>query len=190
MIDFKERAALTSTIRHECGHLVVARDLEFPTRDLHISASQGGATIELALSLRSVNEVAHFIERRVQVLYAGSLAESLSRRKKIENSRANQFLLSTASNDFAKIRELVRIRVGLKHPDATDSVFQKELTKIKDRLYNAAAQLVERRASVIIDLAVFFMSEWDAAPQQLGAPPQAFTLSEEKIAAFFSSRSL
>jgi hypothetical protein len=68
---------ITTTILHECGHLLAARSLGFPTGGIHLSPTEAGASIDLRLSLKTVGEVLEFIERRVQVLYAGSLAESL-----------------------------------------------------------------------------------------------------------------
>ena len=76
MIDLNGRGAVTTTIRHECGHLVVARSLGFPTGGIHLSAAEAGASIDLLLSLKTMDEVLEFIERRVQVLYAGSLADT------------------------------------------------------------------------------------------------------------------
>src|SRR6201995_3461370 len=131
MIDLNGRGAVTSTIRHECGHLVVARSLGFSTGGIHLSPVEAGASIDLLLSLKTIDEVLEFIERRVQVLYAGSLAESLNRTK-IQNDVANKLLMSTAANDFAKVRELVRMWVGLKHPEVTESKFQDKLTKVNN----------------------------------------------------------
>jgi hypothetical protein len=187
MIDLNGRGAVTSTIRHECGHLVVARSLGFPTGGIHLSPAEAGASIDLLLSLKTIDEALEFIERRVQVLYAGSLAESLVR-KKIQNDVANKLLMSTAANDFAKVRELVRMWVGLKHPEVTESKFQEKLTKVNDRLYNKAASLVEDHAGLIIDLAVFVMGERDAAGTPLGIAPQMFKISREKIDAFLASK--
>jgi hypothetical protein len=112
MIDLNGRGAVTATIRHECGHLVVARSLGLPTGGIHFSAAKAGASIDLLLSLKTIDEVLEFIERRVQVLYAGSPAESLVR-KRIQDDVANKLLMSTAANDFAKVRELVRMWVWL-----------------------------------------------------------------------------
>jgi hypothetical protein len=82
MMDLNKRAALTATIRHECGHLIIARSLGFSTGGIKLSPTEAGASIDLLLSLKSLDEVLEFIERRVQVLYAGSLAESLNQKSK------------------------------------------------------------------------------------------------------------
>jgi hypothetical protein len=132
-----------------------------PTGEIHLSPSEVGASIDLLLSLKTIDEVLDFIERRVQVLYAGSLAESLAQ-KKIQDDLANMLLMSTAANNFAKVRELLRMWVGLNHPEVTESTFQEKLTQVNERLYSKAAKLVKDNAGLIIDLAVFVMGERDA----------------------------
>jgi hypothetical protein len=56
MIDLKEREAVTTIIRHECGHLVVARSLGFPSGGIHLSPTEASASIDLLLSLKTINE--------------------------------------------------------------------------------------------------------------------------------------
>jgi len=183
--DLDARGAVTATILHECGHLLVARSLGFPTGGIHLSPTEVGASIDLLLSLKTIDQVLEFIERRVQVLYAGSLAESLVR-KKIQDDVVNKLLMSTAANDFAKVRELVRMWVGLKYTEVAESVFQEKLTQVNERLYGKAAKLVEDNAGLIDDLAVFVMGEWDTAAKPLGIGPQVFRISKEKIDAFLA----
>ena len=185
--DLNARAAVSTTVLHECGHLLAARSLGFPTGGIHLSATEAGASIDLLLSLKTIDQVLEFIERRVQVLYAGSLAESLVR-KKIQDDVVNKLLMSTAANDFAKVRELVRMWVGLKYPEVAESTFQQKLTQINERLYGKAAKLVEDNAGLIDDLAVFVMGEWDTAVKPLGNGPQVFRISKEKIDAFLAMK--
>jgi hypothetical protein len=183
--DLNARRAVSTTVLHECGHLLAATSLGFATGGIHLSATEAGASIDLLLSLRTIDEVLEFIERRVQVLYAGSLAESLVQ-KKVQDDVANRLLVSTAANDFAKARELVRMWVGLKYPEVAESTFQEKLTQVNERLYGKAAKLVEDNAGLIDDLAVFVMREWNAAVKPLGIGPQAFRISKEKIDAFLA----
>jgi hypothetical protein len=183
--DLNAREAVSSTVLHECGHLLAARCLGFPTGGIHLSATEAGASIDLLLSLKTIDQVLEFLERRVQVLYAGSLAESLVR-KKVQDDVANKLLMSTAANDFAKVRELVRMSVGLKYPEVRESTFQEKLTQVNERLYSKAAKLVEDNAGLIDDLTAFVMGEWDAAVKPLGIAPQVFRISKEKIDAFLA----
>jgi hypothetical protein len=181
------REAAATTIRHECGHLLAARFLGFPTGGIHLSPTEAGASIDLLLSLKTIDEALEFIEKRVQVLYAGSLAESLVR-KKTKDDVANKLLLSTAASDFEKVRELIRMWVGLKYPVVTEAIFQAKLTQLNEQLYNKAAKLVEDNAGLIDDLAAFVMGEWDTAVKALGIEPRVFRISKEKIDAFLASK--
>jgi hypothetical protein len=94
--------------------------------------------------------------------------------------------VSTAANDFAKVRELVRMWVGLKYPEVAESTFQEKLTQVNERLYGKAAKLVEDNAGLIDDLTVFVMGEWDTAVKPLAIGPQVFRISKEKIDAFLA----
>ena len=183
--DLNGREAVTVTILHECGHLRVARSLGFPTGGIHFSATEAEASIDLLVSLKTIDEVLELIERRVQVLYAGSLAENLIR-PKVQEDVVNKPLMSTAANDFAKVRELLRMWVGLKYPDVTDSTFHEKLTQVNEKLYSKAAKLVEDNARLIVDLAVLVMGECDAARKLLGIEPQVFRIAREKIDAFLA----
>jgi hypothetical protein len=71
----------------------------------------------------------------------------------------------------------------LKYLGTTPSEFQDRLDAFENDRYNKAAELVERHASRIEDLAAFFMSEWEKA----GEPP-IYKLSQEKIDAFLGDR--
>jgi hypothetical protein len=123
----------------------------------------------------------------VQVLYAGSLAESLVRNK-VQDDVANKLLVSTAANDFAKVRELLRMWVGLKHPGVPEGTFQERLTQVNEMLYGKAAKVVEDNSGLILDLADFVLGEWDAARKPLEIEPLVFRISKEKIDAFLVSQ--
>jgi ATP-dependent Zn protease len=69
---------LREVAMHESGHYVVGEVLGFAMRSLRFerdgnAGSEGG----FMRTLKSINEVKELIEQRIQVLYAGCLAESL-----------------------------------------------------------------------------------------------------------------
>jgi hypothetical protein len=110
------------------------------------------------------------------------LAETLDD-KKIQNSVALQRFRSSefkASTDYAKVREICRIWVGLKHP-GTPREFQDRLDEFENGRYNKAAELVQSKADQIQNLVTFFVREWEKA----GEPP-TYELSKEKIDAFLA----
>ena len=90
------RAAIVA--RHESGHLIVARSFGFATGDIKLTTQEGGAVIELQPSLSTLEEAKSFLEKRIVILYAGSLAESLVE-KSVDAPKAIKLLNSTAMND-------------------------------------------------------------------------------------------
>ena len=169
MINPLNRQLLANGIRHECGHVIVATELGFATGGILMDTRAGtwvvGAEIDLPLSFETKDDVAEFIEKRIAVLYAGGLAESLEN-KKIQNEKAHRLFQSLdfkASTDFAKLREISRIWVGLKYPKATPSSFAEHLKNLDSERYNKTVELVEMNASRIEDLTTFFMGEWEKA---------------------------
>ncbi len=132
-----------------------------------MTTEKGGAGVDVLPSLPEIEDVKKFLEDRVQILYAGSLAQSLQRRK-VDDKAASKFLLSTASDDFSKVRELLKVLVGIKKPGATPDEFQAELTKTKDNLFNRSAKIVEKHADLIVDTAVFVMGKLDGVVKAAG----------------------
>jgi hypothetical protein len=113
------------------------------------------------------------------------VAETLDN-KKIQNKVAFQRFHSSdfkASTDYAKVREVCRIWVGLKYPGTTPSEFKDRLDAFENDHYNKAVELVESNAKRIEDLAVFFTREWEKAGE-----PANYELSQERVDAFLMGR--
>jgi hypothetical protein len=137
MSNVDRRRALMPSVRHECGHLLLARNLGFPTGGIQLREKTAGAEIDLVLSLRNIEEQLTYLEKRIQVLFAGALAESI-RGGQVQGDVAFNLLDSptaSAGHDFAKIKELLRLWVGLRYPNATEKEFGDRLTELKDRLF-------------------------------------------------------
>jgi hypothetical protein len=68
---------------HEAGHYMVARVLGFDTGEIYINVdlkgADGGSIIYPHKSLETLGEVCEYLERRIQVLCAGALAQHLAR---------------------------------------------------------------------------------------------------------------
>jgi hypothetical protein len=171
-------------VRHEVGHLVAAKVLNLPTGKIVLKASQAEAEITLNPRLPDTLTAIDFIRRRVQVLYAGALAQSL------ENGRArpqiaNEFLDSTANNDHAKVRELVRIVVAMEHPGASDNEFATKLLEAGEELYVAARDIVEQQSAVIEAVTEEFMRA-----KRVARNPQEFELEKRIVDDLPAVRSL
>ena len=113
---------------------------------------RGESEITLPTPLRSVADTISYFERRVQVLYAGALAESL-RDNTIDNKQAITNIREGGASDHGKAKELIHIIRDLLHPDTTAEDTQPELDSIDLRLWNAAAKVVFAEKACIEKLA-------------------------------------
>jgi hypothetical protein len=168
-------------LRHEFGHLIAAKHLGFKTGLVLLKAKSAGAEIVLDVSLPALDDVASYIDRRIQVLYGGALAECLRKNNTIDASATSTKLRSTAADDFTKIREIMRIAVGIRNPEATANEFQTHLTAAKDDLFNRAAMIITQEAALIREMVDFFLDKRRAASPKGKAPLTEFTLAAEDI---------
>lgn len=168
-------------VRHECGHLIAAKALGFETGAIVLKADKFGAQIDLNFSCANIAEVSDFLMRRIQVLYAGAIAQTL-RGKTIDPAQC-RFLLDgsppnggTAAHDFAKLKELLRLWIAIRYPDATFDIFKTKLKKATLVLSNAAAKLVKSEATIIHDLTDQIMTRYNS----LMRPPR-FEMTKAEI---------
>jgi len=152
---------------HEFGHYVAARTLGFRTGEVTIQlhfelggiAHRGGAKIELAHQLDTTTDVIDYLKKRVVILYAGAVAETLNQHGVVDQRYAVQILHTAgqgAEQDHAKARELLHILRSICHPttDVVDNVtIQSELDALNGDLWLRAVGLVEVNAGTISSLA-------------------------------------
>ena len=164
--DHLKRLALR-VAQHEMGHYVVARVLGVPTSDVSleiigpIDGHRGEADVRLAQPLFSLRDVEMYLRRRVKVLYAGALAETLPARapvKQVDNERAIKILRcpgNGAEQDYAKVRELIHLLRNVRQQgnELNATAIQAELDSLSHELWNEARQLVEKHAETIVGLA-------------------------------------
>jgi len=149
------------------GHYVLARALSFRTGDVSIkitgpSGHYGTADIILTEAIKSTEALRAYLKRRIIVLYAGGIAETLpdhnSPLKKANIDEANEIFLNPergAGQDFAKMRELLRVLRNITYLDTDPSdkdAVQAELDTLNDALFNRAVELVEQFAETITGL--------------------------------------
>ncbi|MDM8541933.1 hypothetical protein QUF90_12670 [Desulfococcaceae bacterium HSG9] len=166
---------------HEAGHYIASRLLGFKAGSLKFKIlgvygeHVGGSRIEPIRSLYSVNDILNYLEARVQILYAGALAESLSGRKVDEDIAVNILEEGGGQNDFAKARELIHVIRNIRYPNSTDKLdLKKGLDKINDELWDKAKLLVEEEHHLICGLGVRLESEINAVGEE-------FVLSEDEL---------
>ena len=132
--------------RHECGHYIAARALGFETGALSVellypNGHRGGALITLPHPLRSIVEACSYLERRIQILYAGVLAESL-KDGKINEEKAREYVSTGGSEDFAKVKELTHLLRNFRYCDEPVAEAQRHLDEICERLWANTIRLI------------------------------------------------
>lgn len=175
---------LRPSIRHEFGHIAVAKAHGFKTVGVLLMDDEAGAESNLCLSLPTLEDVKTHLRRRIQVLYAGSLAQSLNSAGKVDTAVCCKFLKQSARDDFRKIGELSRMLVGIEHPGLSPEDFQKQLTSAEHELSLEAATLVESKVKLIWQLTNFFIGRWDEAGRS-----SDFRVSAEEIDRFIAEAS-
>lgn len=152
--------------QHEMGHYVVGRVLGYRTGEVSIELVdwnhyRGGAAIFLAEGLRG-GSVRDYLERRVQVLYAGAQAQTLRRNlpdSKVDEEAAIEIIENPtqgAEQDHAKTRELINIIRNIRHPNTplpNDDEVNQQLKVISNDLWGRTKDLVDAHANVIVGLA-------------------------------------
>jgi hypothetical protein len=151
--------------QHEMGHYVVAKVMGFATEDVGIEVMEpnghrGCATVRLAQPLQSLDAVSNYLERRVLVLYAGAMAETLHPdhvpKSGVDNEKAVKIIQGAlgAEQDHAKAREAIHLLRNISHPDTYDeSEIQGQLDALDLRLWGRALELVEQFEETIVGVA-------------------------------------
>ena len=187
--------------QHEMGHYVVARALGFRTGKVSVEITgpighRGATEVTLAEALASLRDVQSYIERRVQVLYAGAPAETLqphAPNKIVDCQQAVDIIRNPgqgAEQDYAKARELIHVLRNIKYPgtDANDAAtVQGQLDAIDADLWAKAVALVETHAEAIIGLAGNLASRIKQ-PRELATLEGAYLESLEGVKSIRSQR--
>jgi len=171
----RERARVIA--QHEMGHHVLARLMGFATSEVTVELSErgdhkGGATIHLAESMTTIDEVKAYLERRVLVLYAGAMAETLPPGHVPENGvdrdRAVEIIRGAlgAEQDHAKAREAIHLLRSILHPGVHDAdVVNEQLIALDERLWGRALELVEEYEKTIVGVACGLTQHLEEQPR-------------------------
>jgi hypothetical protein len=181
MMDFEEEEfeRIVPTFRHEFGHYVVAREPGFETGEVTIAAPGtiagpgGGVALTLLFSITNIDELVTYCEKRVQVLMAGVLAEAMENGS-FNDGSAKLYMDTTAANDYAKWRELIRLLRNVANPDTTDlKKAAAEVELIHNHLWNVTKEILMKHHESIDKIAKEF-----ARHHVLRSGPQTFTKEE------------
>ena len=153
MVELKRLAKQVAL--HEAGHYIVGRVLGFEVGEIKIrimfaNGFAGGTEITLLQKLNTIKEIIRYLEKRIQVLYAGVLSQSLEVNV-VNEDKANEYIQTTdGKDDFCKVRELLRILLNIKYsPSETDKEIEKQLAEINDDLWKRTIKHVEREQAHI-----------------------------------------
>ncbi len=156
-IQMVDRDRIRKICTHEAGHYVVAKELGFTTDGISASFKMrdghSGSAVILPRTPGIVDLITleHYLERRIQVLYAGVLAEAMSIDGNFDGEYATKnWETGGGMNDHAKIRELGQVLRNIKFPISVDEEsVNKELAELNDTLGKKAGQLVVKRLELI-----------------------------------------
>lgn len=151
-----------SVAMHEAGHYVVARALGFRCEGLSVELGRRmGATTHRGRSFIHVGEdvgdsvgIAAFIERRVQVLLAGVMAQSLEDSGLVDQGAALRRLEVESRIDLARFEELTALLRNIHHgADQGVDFGARQTAELKDECWDRAVALVEQEQALIRGLA-------------------------------------
>ncbi|WP_405128679.1 hypothetical protein [Pseudoalteromonas sp. PB2-1] len=118
-------------VRHEIGHWYVAKVLGFDVGEIRIylkkmaqyESHEAHAHINIHPSLNKKEDISEYLVRRVSVLWAGVIFQSVSDKRSVE-----KILETDCISDHSKLRELCYILRGIRF--STDTKIENELDQI------------------------------------------------------------
>lgn len=150
--------------RHEIGHWIISRRLGFGAGDVTAKLTfgmgvppvgrDGGSEITLRQDLTSIEETKAYLERRIQVCWAGVVAEALDpHQHKVDIDEACRLASGQSGQTDAKIaRELNQLLRNLKWSSVEGDTLT-QLKTLSDDLWERTIKLVEAESELIIGLA-------------------------------------
>lgn len=172
--------AIREAIRHEFGHVIVAHELDFTILSVQLLGNmKAGAEIEFVET-----ETAEFLKRRIQVLYGGSLAQSLDHGR-IELAGAAVLLRHSARDDCKKIVTRLRKLASILYPGASRVSLRATQKQLARSLCEGAAAILESKEELLEALIQLFMQEWACSAERI-----PFKLGWERFAFLLPARCL
>lgn len=177
-VDFDQARKIT---RHEVGHWVAANCCGFSAGDITVTLRGDGghlasASIELESDLTSMELIKSYLRRRIIVLSAGAIAESMKQNGTfIDGYAAKELIHGGAQNDHKGIRELLRILRGMTYGvPKNEKKANGQLAVLNEELFKRTADLIELHADVVWNLS-------DAIAHKAKFTDQAFGMTESEI---------
>lgn len=142
---------------HEAGHYIVARELSFKSHKIsatfYFPTGQSGESIieHFTPSINNLKELETYLERRIKVLYAGTIAEAMEENGDYNSDYAlDEWRKGGGMNDYAKIGELTQALRNIRYPETIEKTnAQIELDIIDKGLFKQSATIVYERIELI-----------------------------------------
>jgi len=156
-INPQDQKRIKRICNHEAGHYIAGRELSFKTHGITIIVQpfQGhSATAVIEPWTKDIDDfdnLRNYLERRIQVLYAGAISEAIDESGNYDaNYALKEWQIGGATNDHAKIRELVQTLRNINYPKTEDQQrAQKELDFLDDDLIKKAGAIITTRLKLV-----------------------------------------
>lgn len=156
----QKKQQFLGTARHEAGHHIVAGELGFKQGDIkivikkqhpHTCCAHAGVIVDR--QTQDVKSIVKYCKDRVQVCFAGVLAETL-KNGEIELNEAFSLFEKSGKSDHEKAKELIKILRNIKYPYTSDlEIIDMQCQKIERMLFCRTYNLIIQKQSQINGLA-------------------------------------
>jgi hypothetical protein len=172
------RHLIRQKARHEYGHWVIARMLGFKPGEVTLRVlnkeghHEGTSSIDTYRPLARTEEILDYLERRMQILFAGALAEAPDAAMVGDDYvETTCFTSGGGAHDAGKIHELIALHINLSQPDGDDPMAR---AKLYQAMRASAETMVFREFPLISALA-------DRHAQKLTVLERGWGYSRENI---------
>ena len=157
MINEQDKKRAERICIHEAGHLITSKLYGFKTNGISILINQrighsGEATIILPMeNITGNDKLIDYLEKRIQILYAGVIAQFTDIDKNFDNENAlKEWRNGGGMVDYAKVRELVHVIRNIKFPNTyIEKEQQNELDLIDNEIFIKTVKLIKDKIEII-----------------------------------------
>lgn len=185
VISPRQREVIDKIGLHEAGHFVVAKKLGVEVGETTMclidicNDYDCSVSMNTAQRLPEVSEIDQFLEKRIQVLFAGSMAQSLVKGKVDQGAVESAMKNGEGREDEQKTAELIHLLRNIRHADIVDdNEFREAVMALFRDLWEKARVLVENEHKVISALGNHLSTSVKVGGEK-------YVFSKEELEAFF-----
>lgn len=149
---------------HEAGHYIVALELGFQCTNISFILFENGTHdgqvgIDLNKPLYSLEDTILYCRNRILVLFAGACAQSIRSNNQIDDIGIDDCLNKNGSNDYAKIREHLRLIGNIEKAEIKNNDRLAYIKHLEIELINETKSLVTKHHEAIKNLGAILLDE-------------------------------